>query len=59
MNTNKDKSKWYRVVFDESFYDDMVGKLIISKDKTVTLWFGNGLGSSIFYKEQVQFEGEY
>lgn len=53
------KKRWYRVVFEESFYDDMVGNIIDATDRTITLYFGEGIGEAIFYKDQVVFEEEY
>lgn len=57
---DKKKEKWYRVIYPrDSFYEDMVGKLIEEADKTYRLYFSNDIGTAIFYKHQVKFEGEY
>ena len=43
----------------ESFYDDMIGKLVEETDRTYRLYFGDGIETAIFYKDQVEFEGEF
>ena len=51
--------KWYRVIMEDSFYNDMVGRLVDETDKTFKLYFSNSIGEAIFYKEQVKFEDEF
>lgn len=53
------KKQWYKVVFEESFYDDMVGSVVEEMDRSIRLNFGKYTGEAIFYKDQVVFEGEY
>lgn len=59
IKTDSKIGKWYRVISSESFYEDMVGKVVDETDKTYRLYFSNGIGTAIFYKNQVQFEGEF
>ena len=49
-------AKWYEVDMIESFYDEMVGKLIEETPKTYKLYFGKGIGEAIFYKFQVKIK---
>ena len=51
--------KWYKVVCEESFCDDMVGSINEDMDRAIKLNFGKYTGEAIFYKYQVIYEGEY
>lgn len=58
------KNKWYAVDLEESFYDDMVGKLVAETPKTMILEFSlvnklGGLQRVQFYKDKLIFDGEY
>ncbi len=54
-----EKGEWYKVFILESFYDDMIGKLVEETDRTYRLYFGDGIETAIFYKDQVEFVGEF
>ena len=47
---NKD---WYRVNFENCFYDDMVGFVVEIKDRVIILNFGVSVGCVAFYKDQL------
>ena len=58
------KSKWYTVNLEESFYDDMTGRMVGETPKTLILEFkmSSGLGgvqTVQFWKRQLVFDGEY
>lgn len=55
---------WYKVRAKDNFYDDMVGYLVETTDKTMILEFKfterlGGIQRVAFYKDQLVLEGKF
>lgn len=43
--------KWFKIILEGSFYEGMIGRLVLEEPRAMTLDFGGTIKTAIFMKE--------